>query len=58
MCSCGSEGVDLEFGEHLDREASMELVESNGDVQSTSRMTNQDHLSDRVGKARVPNLRA
>jgi hypothetical protein len=58
MYGCGSKSVDLELGEHLDWETSMELIESNRDMQSASRVADQDNFPDRVGKACVPNLGA
>lgn len=36
----------------------MKLVEGDGDMQSASRVTDQDNFTDGVDKARVPNLRA
>jgi hypothetical protein len=58
MYGCGSKSIDLELGEHLDRETSVELIESNRDMQSASRVANQYNFPDRVGKACVPNLGA
>jgi hypothetical protein len=58
MDGCGSKSIDLELGEHLDRETSVKLIESNRDMQSASRVANQYNFPDRVGKACVPNLGA